>query len=56
MSKELFRLMAAIGLAPDIVLTDWLQEDGELKVAYAFGVLQGLKTAAGAPVDLIAGK
>lgn len=56
MADLLIEVMSTIDLAPDTDLTAWLKEGaGDVKVGFAFGVLQGLKAAAGLPVDLIVG-
>ena len=54
MADVLVERMASISLAPDTNLTAWLRDgDGDINVAFAFGVLEGLKAAAGMPVDLV---
>jgi hypothetical protein len=57
MSELLMADMKALGLAEDTKLTDWLAAcEADVKLGYSFGVLQGLKAAAGFPVDLLSGK
>lgn len=47
--------MAKLGMPDDTNLNDWLKaSEADVKLGYMYGVLQGLKAAAGAPVDLIA--
>ncbi len=54
MSEVLMNQMAELGLPADAVLTDWLADaDLDQRIGYTFGVLQGLKAAAGVPVALV---
>ena len=54
MSEVLMGQMAALGLPADTVLTDWIAgADLEQRIGYTFGVLQGLKAAAGVPVAMV---
>lgn len=56
MSDHLAASMKALGLDTKVNPIDWLKGcEDDVKLGYALGVLQGLKAAAGLPVDLLAG-
>jgi ParB-like chromosome segregation protein Spo0J len=54
-SEFLMTRMESIGLNPEADLAEWLAAgDADVKVAFSYGVLQGLKAAAGVQVPLVA--
>ena len=54
MAEMLVERMEAMDLPGDTDLTEWMKaSDPDVGVAFAFGVLEGLKAAAGMPVDLV---
>ena len=53
MAGQLMEMMETVGLPKDHDFRAWLADDADLKMAYAFGALEALKVAAGAPDNLI---
>lgn len=54
LAQQLTEAMVALGLEPETNMEDWVKAaDADVKVAFSFGALQGLKAAAGVPVELV---